>query len=175
MNEITDTILVNLKIISKINPSDKLKIYNNHTSIEKESLLSSVSRWYHGDSRDKSIVFIKNVINDGINITNDIMNSTYINNKNKKTIYEENEFTKSLNTLFLIKNEMENCKNGINNLKKTYKEDIQATSQLEVIINKVDSHLTIIERKLKDIQSDFLQEVSEKKLRTTSSSSVFKD
>lgn len=153
MNEITDTILVNLKIISKISPNDKLKVANNSTSIEKEGLISWLSRWYHGDSRVKTINFIKVVVADAINITNDIMNSTYINNKTKKTVYEENEYTKSLNTLFLIKNEMDNCKTGIINLKKTYELDIHVISQLEVIINKIDIHLSIIDKKLKDLEN----------------------
>ncbi len=156
MNEITDSILVNLKIISKINPNDKLKVTSNTTSIEKEGLMSWLSRWYNGDSRDKTITFIKTVVTDAINITNDIMNSTYINNKAKRTVYEENEFTKSLNTLFLVKNEMENCKNGILNLKKTYEMDIQIISQLEVIISKIDVHLAIVSKKLKDIELDVL-------------------
>ncbi len=156
MNEITDTILVNLKIISKINANDKLKVSNYSTSIEKEGLMSWLSRWYNGDSREKTITFIKTVVTDAINITNDIMNSTYINNKAKRTVYEENEFTKSLNTLFLVKNEMENCKTGIVNLKKTYEMDIQIISQLEVIINKIDIHLAIISKKLKDIELDVL-------------------
>lgn len=160
MNEITDTILVNLKIISKINSNDKLKLSNYSTSIEKESLTSWLSRWYNGDSREKTISFIKTVITDAINITNDIMNSTYINNKAKRTVYEENEFTKSLNTLFLVKNEMVNCKTGILNLKKTYEMDIQIISQLEVIINKIDIHLSIIGKKLKDIELDVLGDSS---------------
>ena len=160
MNEITDTILVNLKIISKINANDKLKVSNNSTSIEKESLMTWLSRWYNGDSREKTISFIKTVVTDAINITNDIMNSTYINNKTKRTVYEENEFTKSLNTLFLVKNEMENCKTGILNLKKTYEMDIQIISQLEVIINKIDIHLAIIGKKLKDIEMDVLGDSS---------------
>lgn len=152
MNEITDQILVNLKIISKINPQDKLKVnYNNTSSIDKDNMLSSIYRWIHGDSRDKTIQFIKNVITDAVNITNDIMNSTYINNKNKKTIYEENEFNKSLTTLNLIKHELENAKTGIHNLKTTYELDIQIVSQLEVIMSRIDNHLSIIQRKLKDI------------------------
>jgi hypothetical protein len=158
MNEITDSILVNLKIISKINPNDKLKVASNSTSIEKEGLMSWLSRWYYGDSREKTINFIKTVVTDAINITNDIMNSTYINNKMKKTVYEENEFTKSLNTLFLVRNEMENCKTGILNLKKTYEMDIHIISQLEVIINKIDIHLSIIGKKLKDVEIEVMGE-----------------
>jgi hypothetical protein len=154
MNEITDTILVNLKIISKIAPNNKLKLINNTTTIEKEGMAAWLLRWYNGDSREKTVNFIKTVVNDSINITNDLMNSTYINNRTRKTVYEETEFTKAYSMLMLIKNEMVNSKTGILNLNKTYQLDIQIISQLEVVINKIDGHIGIIERKLKEIQRD---------------------
>lgn len=153
MNEITDNILVNLKIISKIAPNNKLKLIHNTTTIEKEGIASWLLRWYNGDSREKTVNFIKIVVADAINMTNDIMNSTYINNKSRRTTYEETEYTKSLSTLFLIKNEMNNSKTGIVNLQKTYELDIQIISQLEVVMNKIDGHLGIIERKLKEIHA----------------------
>ena len=158
MNDITDTILVNLKIISKIVPYNKLKIFNNITTIEKEGLAALLMRWYYGDSRTKTVNFIKTIISDSINVTTELMNSTYITNKVKKTGYEETEFTKALSTLFLIRTEMENSKVGINNLQKTYELDIQIISQLEVIINKIDGHIGIIDRKLKDIQTEHVPE-----------------
>lgn len=154
MNDITDSILVNLKIISKIAPNNKLKIANNTTSIEKEGLAAWLLRWFNGDSRIKTINFIKTIIADSINITTDLMNSTYINNRGKKTTYEETEFTKALSTLFLIRTEMENSKQGILNLQKTYDMDIQIISQLEVVINKIDGHLGIIDRKLNEIKAE---------------------
>jgi hypothetical protein len=154
MNDITDTILVNLKIISKIAPNNKLKISNNTTTIEKEGLAAWLLRWYSGDSRLKTVNFIKTIVSDSINITTDLMNSTYINNKGKKAAYEETEFTKALSTLFLIRTELENSKIGILNLQKTYEMDIQIISQLEVVMNKIDGHLGIIDRKLKEIQVD---------------------
>lgn len=161
MNEITDNILVNLKIISKIAPNNKLKLLHNTTTIEKEGIASWLLRWYNGDSREKTVNFIKNVIADSINMTNDIMNSTYINNKGRKTAYEETEFTKLLSTLSLIKVEMGNSKAGIVNLQKTYELDIQIISQLEVVMNKIDGHLGIIDRKIREIQTfEFLSHPS---------------
>ena len=154
MNDITDTILVNLKIISKIAPNNKLKISNNTTTIEKEGLAAWLLRWYSGDSRLKTVNFIKTIVSDSINITTDLMNSTYINHKGRKAAYEETEFTKALSTLFLIRTELENSKQGILNLQKTYEMDIQIISQLEVVMNKIDGHLGIIDRKLKEIQTE---------------------
>jgi 5-bromo-4-chloroindolyl phosphate hydrolysis protein len=87
------------------------------------------------------------------------MNSTYINNKGRKAAYEETEFTKALSTLFLIRTELENSKQGILNLQKTYEMDIQIISQLEVVMNKIDGHLGIIDRKLKEIQAEHTEPV----------------
>lgn len=157
MNDITDSILVNLKIISKIAPNNKLKIANNTTSIEKEGLAAWLLRWYSGDSRLKTVNFIKTIVSDSINITTDLMNSTYINNKGRKAAYEETEFTKALSTLFLIRTELENSKTGIINLQKTYDMDIQIISQLEVLINKIDGHLSIIDRKLNEIKFEHIE------------------
>lgn len=154
MNDITDTILVNLKIVSKIAPNNKLKLSNNTTTIEKEGLAAWLLRWYSGDSRLKTVNFIKTIVADSINITTDLMNSTYINHKGRKAAYEETEFTKALSTLFLIRTELENSKQGILNLQKTYEMDIQIISQLEVVMNKIDGHLGIIDRKLNEIKAE---------------------
>jgi len=166
MNDITDTILVNLKIVSKIAPNNKLKISNNTTTIEKEGLAAWLLRWYSGDSRLKTVNFIKTIVSDSINITTDLMNSTYINNKGKKAAYEETEFTKALSTLFLIRTELENSKHGILNLQKTYEMDIQIISQLEVVMNKIDGHLGIIDRKLKEIQAEHSEPAPASEVRT---------
>lgn len=175
MNEITDNILVNLKIISKIAPNNKLKLIHNTTTIEKEGIASWILRWYNGDSREKTVNFIKIVLADAINMTNDIMNSTYINNKNRRTTYEETEYTKSLSTLFLIKNELYNSKTGIINLQKTYELDIQIISQLEVVMNKIDGHLGIIERKLKEIHASEVNTTDLKDSRETRESKDTKE
>ena len=153
MHEITDNLLVNLKIISKIVPHNRLKLFNSSSTIDSENRLSWLTRWYNGDSRAKTVQFIKTVISDSINITNDLLNSTYVTtNSPKKTAYEETEFTKALNVLHLIQEEMTNCKVGLKNLQQTYEADIQIVSQLEVQMDKIDGHLGIVQRKLQDIQ-----------------------
>jgi hypothetical protein len=100
------------------------------------------------------------------------MNSTYINNKNRTTVYEENEFTKSLHMLFLIRNELESSKVGIENLQKTYEMDINVISQLEVVVNKIDSHLKIVDRKLRDIHGGSLPTDLQEKTISTEQKSV---
>ena len=149
----TDNLLVNLKIISKLVPQNRLKLLHSSSTIEPDTMFSCIARWYNGDSRGKTVQFIKTVISDSIKITNDLMNSTYVNNVDtKKNTYEETEFTKALNVLQLIQEEMTRCKTGLKNLQMTYEHDIQIVSQLEVQMNKIDGHLGIIERKLQDIE-----------------------
>jgi hypothetical protein len=154
MNDMTDNLLVNLKIISKISPRNRLKLLHSSSTIEPDTMFSWISRWYNGDSRGNTVQFIKSVIADSIKITNDLMNSTYVNINimaTKKNTHEETEFVKALNVLQLIHEEMVRSKVGLKNLQLTYENDIQIVSQLEVQSNKIDGHLGIIERKLQDI------------------------
>jgi hypothetical protein len=159
MHDITDNLLVNLKIISKIVPHSRLKLISSSSTIDTHNMFSWLTRWYNGDSRVKTVQFVKSVIIDSITITNDLMNSTYVSNmlspemKGKaKTGYEETEFIKTINVLHLIQEEMTNCKVGLKNLQLTYEADVQIISQLEVQMSKIDAHLGIIKRKLQDIQ-----------------------
>jgi len=155
MNDMTDNLLVNLKIISKISPRNRLKLLHSSSTIEPDTMFSWISRWYNGDSRGNTVQFIKSVISDSIKITNDLMNSTHVNiniGATKKNTYEETEFIKALNVLQLIHEEMAHSKVGLKNLQLTYENDIQIVSQLEVQINKIDGHLGIIERKLQDLK-----------------------
>ncbi len=81
MHEITDNLLVNLKIISKIVAYNRLRLCNNSSStIDNPNMMSWLTRWYNGDSRAKTVQFVKSVIGDAITITNDLMNSSYITN-----------------------------------------------------------------------------------------------
>lgn len=156
MHDITDNLLVNLKIISKIVPHNRLKMLNSSSTIDSPNMLSWLTRWYNGDSRAKTVQFIKTVISDSITVSNDFMNSTYVSNmmnsSSLSSCYEETEFTKAINMLQLIQEEMTNSKVGLKNLQQTYETDIQIVSQLEVQMDKIDGHLGILKRKLQEIQ-----------------------
>jgi hypothetical protein len=78
-----------------------------------------------------------------------IVNSKYSN----KLYCKSNEYYKNCINLSLILNELKLAKNGIDNLKFTYKSDINIGSQLDILIVKIDTTIKDMSHKLTFFQN----------------------
>jgi hypothetical protein len=73
-------ILINLNIISKIRPNDKIYINtDNFISIEYDSMFQGVLRFFYNNSRNKNINNINNFYSLTFNQIDDLLNSKYLN------------------------------------------------------------------------------------------------
>ena len=136
MNEdFIDHTITNLKIIGMIQINDKLSIRKGHLQLDKESNIQFLKRWINRDSRDYSIIYIKDVVR----------NLNILVNKIKLTNY----FTKDEITWILnrILNEMEKVNIGLNNLKTTYIDDPAIT----VTIDNINTKLIEINNSIREI------------------------
>lgn len=128
MTRIPDKLLINLKIISKIQKNGR--ITRSHSGIiylEYDTFYQPVKRFINGDSRRQSVFEINSIIDECIEKVNLLIMST--------TNYQQIEIIK------LIGEELENAKEGIQNLKFTYGEDANVTSHLDTVLIKVDTCL----------------------------------
>jgi hypothetical protein len=117
-----DEIITNLKIIGLIQKNDKLSISSGHLKIDKEDNLQGLRRWFKRDSREQTIIFIKNIMKN----LNDLMTRLDI-------------FTKE-ESCWIIKRilcELENVELGIKNLKITYNDDSFVIVNLDNILAKL--------------------------------------
>jgi len=160
INEIqftNDELFINLKLISKINPNDKLKI-----DITKSKLLSvdndylqSLTRYFYGYDRNNTLEFIDKLINTVFLKTNQLKQhiDTSNNNSNNKKYIEEIKIDIDDNILHskllldpsieLLKytTELNNVINGLVNLKITYTGDQLIQSKLDYIIENIRTHV----------------------------------
>ena len=122
-------ILSNLTLLSKIQKYEKLIILkseeNNTSKIDFEikidnSYVPSVSRWVYGHSRSSTIEFINKLI--------DITIQQYLEEKKKNNKINMNKYVSLL----------ESSKLGLSNLKFTYCDDQTITSNIDIIIDKID-------------------------------------
>lgn len=150
-----ESILVDLKIISKISENQKICTTNpSNISIEVSDLLQGARRYIWSDSREKTVSSIENIIDRAIDYSKSCMNSTHLNlfsiNINPSEFDKElhfREYTKLKN----LTNEIQNTIKGINNLKlTTYKNDAIISSQLDVLIHKIDTHIYEVSKKLEE-------------------------
>lgn len=147
-----EEILVELKVISKINENQKISTVNNSTiSIEKDDIFQGSRRYIWSDSRQKTVNTIENIIDKSIDYSTSCINSSYLNIYNLTTTPSDHEKESHFREYAKIKNltsEINNTIKGITNLQKTYKADAIISSQLDVIIHKIKTHSSMIETKL---------------------------
>lgn len=114
-----DQLLEYLDIISRIPENGKLCNYKNKISIDNNTILSPLFRFYHNDSRENTIKFLNNIIFKVINTI-------------KKTSDDYIEFNKKATKL------LKSSIIGINNLKSTYNNDYVIVHKLNLLIDKIN-------------------------------------
>lgn len=147
---IPDKLLINLKIISKIQKNGRIaRSYDGIISLENDVFYQSVKRFITNDSRRQAIFEINSVICECVDILNHILNSKYMN----KNYHQTDEYAKNCEHLQLILQEMELAKIGVENLKFTYQNDPNIVSQIDIIILKINTTLKDTSHKLYYFQS----------------------
>jgi len=115
-----DTTLVNLKVISKLEPSVKLETDGVlFTQVEWSLFPESVRRWWTGQNRQNTINKIKQTYKNSFALINGDDNTT------KSRVLEA----------------MGESLSGLKNLKQTYAGDNTITSQIDVMIEDINSKL----------------------------------
>jgi len=150
---IPDKLLINLKIISKIQKNGRIaRSYDGIISLENDVFYQAIKRFVTSDSRKQAIFEINSVINECVDILHHILNSKYMN----KNFNQSDEYIKNCENIRLILSEMEAARCGIENLKFTYQNDQNIVSQIDIIILKTNTTLRDIYNKLYYFES-FLQ------------------
>jgi hypothetical protein len=136
MNNISDKLLINLKIISKIQKNGRISRSNDGIILlETNSFYKSLKRFISSDSRRQSLFEINSVVIECIDTITNLLNSKYMNYQRYQT--RNPEFIKSVENIQLILKELEAAQIGIQNLKFTYKNDENTISTLDIIVLKI--------------------------------------
>lgn len=118
-----DNILLNLKMLSQINPNDKLYTEEGQIKIDIPTIMQGIHRWMNDYSRTKTMDDLDVLINNTCDFVKENISKqtrTEEDNRNCQKILVE--ISKSLT--------------GIQNLKITYKDDTFIQSRLDVINEK---------------------------------------
>lgn len=140
-----DKLFINLKILGKIQKNGKIcRSSNGIIALENENFYLFLKRFVTSDSRKQSLFEINSIINETIRSFENIINSKFMN----KMYYNTDDFYKGCENINLILKELRLVKIGISNLQFTYKLDVNITSQLDILIIKIESTIKDMEHKL---------------------------
>ena len=140
-----DKILVDLKVISNIPPNGKIYIENDTISVDHNTFISVIYRYWYQNNRIKTIVYLKNLYKEIKNISDEIMDNRIKQNSNKN-IYQKDYiiFINYKNNLIYIKDGLIRSKFGLKNLVKTYHNDSIIVEELSNIILIADEYISKI-------------------------------
>ncbi len=154
-----DNIFINLKIISKIPENGRIGTTSaGQVYLEKDDYKTTILRTITNDSRDKTVTFLMGLINDITQISDNIINSLYIDKNYEKTsnntvtLSQLNENAKKSHQLSKLVRELKNSKRGIANLYTTYKRDATVSAKLEEVMDKIDLQIEKIDKALRIIE-----------------------
>ena len=139
---INDKLLINLRILGKIQKNGRIsRSSDGIISLENETFYQPIKRFVTSDSRKQSVSEINSIITEAISTIDNILNSKYMKMPINYNLNEEDNYYKNYEDLSVILKELDNARNGIVNLQFTYNYDANASTQLDIIILKIDSTL----------------------------------
>jgi len=124
MDIINKEIISKLKFISKIQIGDRIN--TKYTSIQNDSVFTSLTRFFYQDNRIKTIIFVQETIKKAYELI-------YMYEKSEK-------ISEKILCVNLIR-DLNDSKSGLNNLKDTYSYDLKFCCDIDTIIQIIDSKL----------------------------------
>lgn len=113
--------ILNLNTIGKLPEGSKLSTCKEYLTIDYSHPMQCIRRWYRGEHRDRTLLYIKSEINSAM--------YAY------KLLIETNTHSDEIKTL---KSSLINCIFGLHNLCKTYYDDDNVISNLTLLIDDVE-------------------------------------
>ena len=149
MINISDKLLINLKIISKIQKNGRIsRSYDGLLSLESDTMYQAIKRFIFKDSRRQTVFEINSIITETVDTMHRLLESKYILD------YDSNSY---IDSVIMLIEELEKCRLGIENLKFTYKSDENICSQIDIVILKINNGIKEGRNKLSLIQRPLLK------------------
>lgn len=125
--EMLDNTIACLKVIGMVQKNGRLSVRKGQLSIETDDHLQKIRRWFNKDSRDLALMHIKNTVNNAVKLSKGLSDNS-IDIELKSWAIQR------------LATEMQNCQNGIVNLKTTYCDDSLMVANLDVITERLQAH-----------------------------------
>lgn len=122
-----DNTIANLKVIGMVQKNGRLSVRKGQLTLEPDDHLMKLRRWFNKDSRDLTLMHIRNTINNAIKLSKGIFTNMIETELKGWSIQR-------------LANEMQNCQLGLVNLKTTYNDDSMMVANLDVILDRLIAH-----------------------------------
>lgn len=133
LEEFIDSTIAGLKVIGMVPKNGKLSVKKGQICLESQMKAQGFRRWMNGDSRDMTILHVKNTVSNAFKIGRMLMSSS----SDSSSAMEE---TMRVWTLEKISTELEKSEAGLLNLKTTYADDSLMLATIDVMVDRQRAH-----------------------------------
>ena len=121
--EFVDQLLTSIKIVGMIKEGQKVCIRNGLLTLETKStgVGAALRRWIHNDNRYSTLMYIRNVVNNSVDVCN---------------IYPRTD-----SVIIKITESLESCLTGLGCLIVTYGDDAGITATIGVMQDRIRAHI----------------------------------
>lgn len=141
-------LLVDLKVIGRIEANGRISTTGrNAITLEQEGIFQSLSRKLWGDSRERAVEAITQVISGVVGISEQLLETPNLLD-NDGDAYKKQSREKVLLTLGNTSKDLHAAVNGISNLSRTYADDAVMTAKLEQLLSDIEVHVKKIDQLL---------------------------
>lgn len=143
-----ENIFVNLKVIAKIRPQNKITILNGRMNIDSR-YLASFCRWWSQDDRGSTLDFIEHLLRAVFEMNECILDMKRRNQQHgstaagppRKTLYFKNAdaFLEPPDDGLVLRltTELDRCVEGLQNLKQSYANDCLIESRIDFLVDEI--------------------------------------
>ncbi len=125
-----DQTTANLKIIGMLPRSSKLCVRHGQLSIDRDDHLQPVRRWLSRDSRDVTLMHIRNTLSNALRILNTLLGDDGGGGGSTQRHLR-------LWSLHQVLTEMRGCESGLQNLRTTYVDDSMTVAAIDVLVDRL--------------------------------------
>ena len=141
-------LLIDLKVIGRIEENGRISTTGrNQISLEQEGMFQALWRSLWGESRERAVEAITQVVSGVIDISTQLLESPLLSDADADE-YKQQSREKTLLALSNVSKDMHAATRGISNLERTYANDAVMTAKLEQLIGDIDVHVQKIDQLL---------------------------
>jgi hypothetical protein len=122
-----DGVIANLKIIGMVQKGGRLCVRKGQLAIERVDHSQPLRRWLAKDSRDVTLLHVRNTIQSAMKILKTLMASKEPGDLRTWTLRR-------------LLDEMESCETGLQNLKATYMDDSMTVAAIDVLTDRLKAN-----------------------------------
>ena len=145
--ETQDRLLHDLKLLASLREHDKLCVRDGLLAVHRPGAVTSLSRWFHGDGRQRTLAVVHNTLLDALQMAEYGVERVAAGRHGERDVVATHAQKRLIARL--VRSVQQACV-GLTRLRATYLDDASTAAKLDVLRERVTERLAAMQRWLEE-------------------------